>query len=67
LMARESVERDAAASAASDGAQRIHLELAEGYAALIRQAHDAMHDITIQVPTTSVSENRPRLHISQSV
>lgn len=34
---REKEELDAAASAASDSARRIHLELARGYAALADQ------------------------------
>jgi hypothetical protein len=35
---RERVERAAADNAASDEARRAHLELAQGYAALVRRA-----------------------------
>jgi len=35
--ARERVEREAAKSAASEAARRAHLELAQGYAALVRK------------------------------
>jgi hypothetical protein len=34
---REQIERAAARNAASEAARRAHLELAEGYAALVRK------------------------------
>jgi len=36
--ARERVERDAAKNASSEAARRVHLELAQGYAALVLEA-----------------------------
>ncbi len=36
--ARERIERAAASNATSEAARRAHLELAQGYAALVRQA-----------------------------
>jgi hypothetical protein len=38
---RERIERTAAKTAASEAARRAHLELAQGYAALVRKAGDA--------------------------
>ena len=35
---RERIERAAAETAATEGARRAHLELAEGYAALVRKS-----------------------------
>ncbi|HET7717422.1 MAG TPA: hypothetical protein VFK86_17510 [Bauldia sp.] len=35
--ARERIERDAAKTAATEAARRAHLELARGYAALVRK------------------------------
>jgi hypothetical protein len=34
---RERVEREAAKAAATEEARRVHIELAEGYAALVRR------------------------------
>ena len=34
---RERIERAAAGSAANEAARRVHLELAQGYAALVRK------------------------------
>jgi hypothetical protein len=39
--ARERVERDAAANASNEAARRVHLELAQGYAALVGEAEHA--------------------------
>jgi hypothetical protein len=39
--ARERVERDAAANASNEAARRVHLELAQGYAALVGAAEHA--------------------------
>ena len=37
FQSRERIEREAAKSAASEAARRAHLELAQGYAALVRR------------------------------
>jgi hypothetical protein len=37
---REQVERAAAETAGSEAARRAHIELADGYAALVRQAEE---------------------------
>ncbi len=38
FLSRERIEREAASSAVTEAARRAHLELAQGYAALVRRS-----------------------------